>query len=380
MFLESLLPTLMLAGSWTSWAQDPQTFVIQAKYQRNVDRGLQWLAKQQRNGRWEGENGQYAIPVTALAGMALLAEGSGPGQGKYGKQIDRAVEFLTEQAQPNGLIGDPRDDRERHRYMYGHAFAMKFLAQVYPKEKSKKFKAEIEQVLKRAVDFSVQAQTRSGGWGYVSAKDGNDFTENSVTVTQLHALHVVKNAGIPVPKETIDKAHEYLRKASALVSGGGNADPKKRVMGVVYSTTPSPGPVRAPITAGAVTCFLLAREDAAQVVQWLNYCQASLKNFIRPGHDIVPYTRYFYEQAVHRLGEDGHAKLRPDLAEVEKGDKKKRVLLKWSRHREVVFEELVSAQKEDGSWSDAPIGSAYSTAVYLIILQLDKGHLPMCRR
>ncbi len=289
MFLETLLPTLMLAGSWTSWAQDPQTFVILVKYQRNVDRGLQWLAKHQRNGRWESENGQYAVPVTALAGMALLAQGSGPGQGKYGKQIDRAVEFLTELAQPNGLIGDPRDERERHRYMYGHAFAMKFLAQVYPKEKSKKFKSEIEGVLKRAVDFSVQAQTSPGGWGYVSAKDGEDFTENSVTVTQLYALHVVKNAGIPVPKEAIDKAHEWLRKASKQ-SSGGERDPKKQTMGVIYSKAGDTGP-RPSITTGALACFLFARLDKEPLaVQWLNYCHENFKESIPYGHGLLEYT------------------------------------------------------------------------------------------
>ena len=49
-----------------------------------------------------------------------------------------------------------------------------------------------------------------GGWGYVSAADGNNFDEGSVTVTALQGLRAARNAGIPVPKENIDKAVNYL--------------------------------------------------------------------------------------------------------------------------------------------------------------------------
>ena len=62
--------------------------------------------------------------------------------------------------------------------------------------------------------FTGQAQTTAGGWGYVSAKDGGDFDEGSTTITQVQGLRGCRNAGIPVPKEIIDKAVKYIRKCT----------------------------------------------------------------------------------------------------------------------------------------------------------------------
>ena len=69
--------------------------------------------------------------MTALAGMALLAEGSTTTQGKYAANIRRAVDYLVSRSRANGLIGDPtRDDR----YTYGHGYSMLFLSQVLGEE------------------------------------------------------------------------------------------------------------------------------------------------------------------------------------------------------------------------------------------------------
>jgi hypothetical protein len=81
---------------------------------------------------------------------------------------------------------------------------------------------------------------------------------------------------------------------------------------------------------------------------------------------------------VYTLGEDRHAKLRPDLAEQEKGGKQ--VLLKWSRYRDVTFDFLASRQNPDGSWSQGFVGPVYTTALHLVIMQLDKGNLPILQR
>ena len=69
--------------------------------------------------------------MTALAGVALLSEGSTTTQGKYSKSIRLAVDYLLSRSRPNGLIGDPtRDDR----YTYGHGYAMMFLSQILGEE------------------------------------------------------------------------------------------------------------------------------------------------------------------------------------------------------------------------------------------------------
>ena len=51
-----------------------------------IQRGLQWLARNQANdGSWRnaGGYGTYPAAMTGLAGMAMIASGSTPTRGKY---------------------------------------------------------------------------------------------------------------------------------------------------------------------------------------------------------------------------------------------------------------------------------------------------------
>jgi hypothetical protein len=378
---------LLLGLAFTSpavAAEDPDTVRILARYKPNIDKGLAWLAKQQaRDGHWEANNGWYPVAITAMAGMALLAEGSTPSHGKYAKEVDRAVDFILSRVQKTGLIGNPTNPRERERYMYGHGFGMMFLAQVYGEEGDEQRRKELERVLTRAVEFMGKAQTKLGGWGYVTAADGNDFDEGSVTVTQLQALRACKNAGIPVPKEIIDKAQEYLKKSTQVTKN--DTDPKLEEAGVVYSLQRASGNVRPPLAPAGIACMFNTGEYKSELaVKWLNYCQRhiSIDGSTREGGQHFEYTHYYYAQVLYILGEDRHAQLRPDLADAEKRGEK--ALLKWSRYRETMFEVIASKQLGDGSWPQgagfSSVGPVYSTAIYLTILQLDKGNLPIYQR
>ena len=172
----------------------------------SVARGLKWIASNQSKlGHWTA--GNYPAAMTALAGTALLCSGSTTTQGPYAKNIRRAVDYLIAQSRDNGLVGDPLRD---NRYTYGHGFSMLFLSQVLGEEEDADRRTELVQTLKQAVSFSGKAQTRSGGWGYVSAKDGNNFDEGSTTITQVQGLRGCRNAGIPVPGEIIEKAKKYI--------------------------------------------------------------------------------------------------------------------------------------------------------------------------
>ena len=91
---------------------------------------------------------------------------------------------------------------------------MLFLSQVLGEEEDVERREQLVDVLTRAVVFTGQAQTAAGGWGYVSAKDGGDFDEGSTTITQVQGLRGCRNAGIPVPKEIIDKAINYIHKCT----------------------------------------------------------------------------------------------------------------------------------------------------------------------
>ena len=98
------------------------------KVEEAVSRGLEFLVREQRRqGYWEVGSGNYRIAMTALSGISLASEGSTTTRGKYARNISRAVDYLLDASQPNGLIGFPDD----YHYMYGHWFSMLFLSQVY---------------------------------------------------------------------------------------------------------------------------------------------------------------------------------------------------------------------------------------------------------
>ncbi|HXG11124.1 MAG TPA: prenyltransferase/squalene oxidase repeat-containing protein [Gemmataceae bacterium] len=332
------------------------------KYQEAIDRGLEWLARQQhRAGYWEGNGGQYPIALTGLAGMALLMEGSTIRDGKYSANIARAVDWLMARSQPNGLLGDPRNDREVGRYMYGHGYAMLFLSCVYGEEEDGERRRRLEDILTRAVLFSGQAQSSTGGWNYVSARDSGDHHEGSVTITQVQALRAARNAGIVVPKEIIDKAHDYLKKS--MTPDGG----------VMYRL--GQGNARPALAAQAITCLFSAGEyHSEHAKKMLRYCQINLPltggAAGRFGH--FEYTHYYYSQVHYALGDDGFAKLFPESKESER--------LTWSKYKAVMFDQLVSMQQPDGSWQMSYIGPVYTTACFLAILQLEKGALPIYQR
>jgi len=334
-----LLASLLLIHAVEAAAdvQDPDV-------KRAVDRGLQWLATHQsRLGHWAANDSRYPTAMTGLSGIALLCEGSTTTQGEYAANVRRAVDYLVSRSRTNGLIGDPtRDDR----YTYGHGFSMLFLSQVLGEEEDIDRREQLVDVLTRAVVFCGRAQTKDGGWGYVSAKDGAGFDEGSTTITQVQGLRGCRNAGIPVPSEIIDKAISYIRKCS-LQEGLG---------GVQYNIRGGGG--RPAISAAAIACLFNAGEyDSVYVPNLLKYCRKNLSDLGNQRFGHWHYTHYYYSQVRYR----------------EAGKE-------WQEYRDKIYARLVAEASPDGSWSQGYIGPVYTTAMNLTILQLEKGTLPIYQR
>ena len=313
-----------------------------AETRRTIERGLDWLASRQlRLGHWTAGEGRYPTAMTGMAGMALLAEGSTTTQGKYASNVRRAVDYLVSRSRPNGLIGDPAYD---DRYTYGHGFAMLFLSQLLGEEEDQERRAQLVDVLSRAVTFSGQAQTDAGGWGYVSAKDGSNFDEGSTTITQVQGLRGCRNAGVPVPAEVIEKAVQYIRKCT-LPDGG-----------VQYNSRG--GGARPAISAAAIACLFNAGDyDSQYVPKLLEYCKRNLYSIDNSGFGHWHYAHYYYAQALYREG--GKA---------------------WETYRDKIYTKLVAEASPDGSWSQGYIGPVYTTAINLVILQLENAALPIYQR
>lgn len=313
-----------------------------ADVKRVVARGLEWVANHQSKlGHWAANDGRYPTAMTGMAGMALMAEGSTTTQGKYAPQIRRAVNYLVGRSRANGLIGDPtRDDR----YTYGHGFATLFLSQVLGEEEDVDRRRELVDVLTKAAVFTGRAQTKAGGWGYVSARDGNGFDEGSTTITQVQALRGCRNAGIPVPKEVVDRAINYIRKCT-LPDGG-----------VQYNSRGGGG--RPAISAAAIACLFNAGDyDSEYVPKLLGYCKKNLSNISNRGFGHWHYAHYYYAQVRYREGGKS-----------------------WEEYRDKIYARLVSEAGPDGSWSQGYIGPIYTTSINLTILQLENGALPIYQR
>ncbi len=210
---------------------------IQEKYRPTVEKGLQYLVKQQfKDGHWGANGDQYPVSMTGLAGIAMLMEGSTIREGKYAANIRKAADWLMERSMKgnnrDGLIGNPDHPTETGRYMYGHGFATLFLAMTYGDEEDRERREKLKDILTRAVKYIAAAQSTQGGWFYTSKVDGHDQDEGSVTITQIQPLRACRNAGIPVPKQVIKKGYEYLKNSTTPRGGvvyslgrGGNGAP-----------------------------------------------------------------------------------------------------------------------------------------------------------
>ena len=336
---------LLVTGSHAEAAK------LDPRVKRSVTQALDWLAREQRKqGYWEANGGQYRVAMTALCGNALLCEGSTTTRGKYAKNIRSAVDWLLELSEqnvdasrkPTGLIGYKND----YHYTYGHGFSMLFLSQVFGEEEDADRREQLRIVLTRAVKFCGEAQTTSGGWGYVSAKDGNDFDEGSTCITQVQGLRACRNAGIPVPKEMIERAVKYIEKCTTPEGG------------VQYSI--KGGGPRPPITAAALACLFNSGEyNSEYSKKLLNFCKTSLSP---SGEDARSfghwhYAHYYYAQVQYRLGGND-----------------------WKTYFKAISENILRKQSADGSWKEGHVGSVYTTAINATILQLDNGFLPIYQR
>jgi squalene cyclase len=307
---------------------------------RSIDRGLKFLVREQnKDGSWRtgGGYGSYPVAMTGLAGLALVASGSTPVRGPYAKHVRRAVNFCLSQQQPNGLLAAPS---EESRSMYGHGFSTLFLSQVYGMEEDKDRQRRIRYALEKAVALIERSQSRDGGWLYTPDSRGD---EGSVTITQVQAMRGCRNAGVHVPKTTIDRAIKYIERSQ-------NPDG-----GISYSVR-SRGS-RPAITAAA--CAVLYNAGSYD-------SPAAEKAFVYAWRHCLPtggsrghyyYTQLYMSQAVW-----------------QKGDKY------WNDYYPKIQQFLLRMQQGNGSWQGDHVGLVYGTAIALLILQIPYNHLPVLSR
>ncbi len=310
--------------------------LINVKTQRVIDRGLNYLARRQiRTGPSRGAYGisgyQCGVAVSSLSGLALMCGGSAPAEGKYGKEVERCVEFVLRHVRDTGYIA--RRDNAASENMYGHGFAMLFLAEAYGMTQ----KTQIGEKLRRAVSLTVRTQNDAGGWRYQPAKSDADL---SITVCQIMGLRAARDAGIHVPDETREKCIDYVKKSQ-------NAN------GSFRYTLRGGNSTFAMTAAGVTSLYSAGIYDSDQVKKGLKY----LSQYKPTGSGSANHYFYAHYYAVQAMWHAG-------------GDY-------WNQWYPAIRDELAGRQNSDGSWDSQMAGSEFGTAMACIILQMPLNFLPV---
>lgn len=382
--LSSVVRVAILLAAWMlvayfSHAAVPDDVLSPQEWQTldaSVDRGLAGLAVlQQRNGSFptlmSGQPG-----VSALCAMAFLSHGHLPGEGPYGEQLAKTVEFTVSCQRASGLLalagprGATLSRNVRHDIgdssVYSHAISALMLCEVYAMGGGQQT-TELQPVIESALRVTLEMQkwpnervVDRGGWRYLHDYNHHD-SDLSLTGWQLMFLRSAKNAGFEVPEESIDEAVGYIRRCFVKRHGTFNyvADTEDRR---------SRGLAGAGVLALAHAGFHNSREAQA-AGEWIlrnDFDQYNQVNRFGQGNyfkDRYHYGVFNCSQAMYQLG--GRY---------------------WREFFPRTMRTLVANQRADGTWpkenhyQDGKFGNAYTSALVLMALGAPNQLLPVMQR
>jgi hypothetical protein len=336
-----------------------------------VDRALTWIATHQaKDGSFETyPSGQPA--VTSLAAMDYLSRGHQPGQGTYGEQINRAIDFVVSCQKSNGLIcfqppGPFHEEKQpSHTAAYNHAISALMLGEVYGQVSGQRAK-DVKQAIRRALQFSRQLQTRpkspddSGGWRYIPTVPSGIDSDLSVTGWQLMFLRSARNAEFDVPQAWVDAAVAYARRVW---------DPTRGTFHYQMFAGKGVRATRGMAGAG-ILCLSMGGQHRTPMAlaagDWLlahPFTRFGETESAADGRDRFFYSTYYCSQAMVQLGGKYWEQFFPNLVDV-----------------------LIRAQSNDGSWpsetgwGDGVFGNVYSSSLAVLSLTPPYQLLPVYQR
>lgn len=334
----------------TSRSTDFRAVLRDTPVTRAVDHALRYLEDEQReDGSWWSRGFDANTGIVGLAVMAFLARGHEPGRGIYGDVIDRGIAWILESR--NGELLHRKTSRI-HGSMYSHGIAALLLGEVIGMvdEDRARF-AKLSRVHRDAVELILRAQRlpknrwNAGGWRYTPEALNSDL---SVSGWQLLALRAAQEAGLPVPKESIDLAVTYVLQC-ARPDGAFSYQPNSDVTTVGLTGT------------GILTLEICGRhgsKEAKRGGEWL------LRNPLEWNQEWFYYGVYYGSQAMYQLGEKY-----------------------WEAYQPIVRTILLEKQNEDGSWpfppaavAEEPAGEVYATALAVLALSVEFRYLPIYQR
>ena len=330
----------------------------------SIDKALTWLATGQRQTR----DGSFVAPtsgqpgITGLTVMAFLSAGYLPGGGRYGRELDEAIDFVISCQRNDGLLaGGPRGRNVTGKTaMYNHAIAGLMLSQAYGMVNRDRAE-EIATVIPKALAFTRKRQTlpkshsqEVGGWRYLY----NSTPESDLSVTgwQMMFMRSAKNAGFDVPQQHIDDALKYVHACW---------DQDQGVF--YYQRTPGSYRWSRGMCGVGIVCLAMGGEHQSSMAKRAG--QFILQNsFHQYGDRVGGGERWFYSaytcsQAMSQLGGDY-----------------------WHRFYPTLVRTLLSTQHRNGSWppephsGDSQFGNAYTTTLCVLAMTPPLQLLPLYQR
>jgi len=330
---------------------------ITAESERALERGLAWLANNQGpQGNWESND----VGLVSMGTLAFLAAGYTQYHHRYGKVVERALNYVVRHAKPSGLLNIANQRRD----MYNHGLSTFVLGQVYGMTND----PQLSPVLDRALKLISSTQCEDGGWDYVARrqKRGHDL---SLAVMQAKALRGAMDSGLEVPAEVVNLALESVRKHYRSRSGkNGIEDPSARNEPGQF-TYDGNRPTTAMAAAGVVCLQEFGEYDDWRIPKNIDILMAAVRNLKKESGGRVPfdaYTLYYLGQALYQVGgeawKDCYPRIRDCLVASQINDPRN--------------------PRRDGQWRDGgrvggKPGELYGTAVACFILAIPNRYLPI---
>lgn len=307
---------------------------------------------------------QYQTVMTGLGVLAISSAGHlSTDKTPQGVALHRAIDFLI------------RDDRQRSdgyygladsSRMYGHGIVTLALCELLGMGVDKNQDARIREHCQRAIELILRSQRVrknslrfEGGWRYTPDAGDADL---SITVWQLMALRSAKNAGLAVPKESIDQAVEYLKRS---YQSERDDQGRLRTMKSGFAYQPGGGAEFATAAAGLLALQVCGEYDAPEVIGAADWLMDLLDSGTRRSHKLdytqrwFFYGTYYFSQAMQKRGGE------------------------YARQaREFTERTLLEQQSPDGSWTSGDgqernAGRIYTSSLAVLSLAVKYHYLPI---
>ena len=271
---------------------------ITAQSEAALERGLQWLAANQgSDGNWSSND----LGLVGLGALAFMAAGHAPGRGRYGEVVERALDYVVDQAKPSGLLNISNSQRD----MYNHGLATFVLGQAHGMTTS--HDGRLSAALRRALILIANTQCDDGGWDYRSWRRprGHDL---SLVVMQAKALRSAMDSGFEVPREVILLAIQSVREYYT-PEGGEREVPEaeqQRLAGQFTYSRGGGGSTVAMAAAGVVCLQEFGQYDDWRIEKNMAVIRAAIAPLEIPSRNgTLPfdaYTTYYVGQALYQVG------------------------------------------------------------------------------